>query len=75
MKLTEFLEQSGISITAMAAQCNSSFHQLYNLKRGGNPSVKLACAIEHFTQGKVTPWDFLSEVDKEKITGKNEKNA
>lgn len=75
MKLTEYLEQSGISITKMAAMCNSSFHQLYNLKRGGNPSIKLACAIEHFTKGKVTPWDFLSEADKDQITGKKTKSA
>lgn len=76
MKLTEYLETAGITITEMAGKCGISFHQLYNLKRGrGNPSIGSALAIEHYTQGKVSPKDLISEELKDQIYNRKKHKA
>ena len=68
MKLSEYLESQKITITEMAGLCGLSFHQLYNLKVGrGNPSIQSALVVEHFTKGKITPKDLISEELKNKI--------
>jgi hypothetical protein len=60
MRLSEYLESNNLSCTRLAADIGISFHQIYNLTRGGRPSVFLSCKIESYTGGKVTAWDYLT---------------
>ena len=75
MTINEYLEIKGLSITKMAARCGATFHQLYNCVRGGRPSLKLALAIQHYTDGLVSPWDYLNEQEKQEIYDKCEKES
>lgn len=77
MKLTEFLEETGIPISKLASRCDLTYHQLYWAMRGRPPTLKTAVAIQKYTNGRVMPEDFLSEdldeTANETATAENEK--
>lgn len=74
MKLSEFIEETGIPIARLADRCGLSFHQVYHiLNRGGTPTLKTACAIQKYTGGRVSPEDLLAETSEEKIETEEQK--
>jgi DNA-binding transcriptional regulator YdaS (Cro superfamily) len=64
----EYLELYRTPIPVIAARCGLTFSQLYNLTRGGCPTLKTAIAIERYTEGLVTcktllPPKMLKEIE------------
>ena len=61
MTFHEYLELYRTPVPVIAARCGLSFHQLYNIGRGGCPTLKTAIAIERYTEGLVTCEKLLPE--------------
>lgn len=75
MKLSEYIEETGIPVTRLASRCELTYHQLYWAIRGRDPTLKTAVAIQKYTNGKVMPEDLLSESSKEEINQKAKRKA
>jgi len=74
MKLKDYIEKSGISITKMAARCGISFHHLYNAQAGDRePKLRNALRIMLYTKLHkidnefVDVWDMIPEDEYLKI--------
>lgn len=67
--LMDYREKYRTPITVIAFRCGLTFHQVYNILRGGCPTLKTALAIEEYTKGEVTcasllpkeQWDEIEE--------------
>ncbi len=71
LTLKEYLHKHGIPITPFAVRCGLSFHKVYNILRGGTPTLKTSVIIERYTKGVVTcekllPEKLLREIEEEK---------
>tara|TARA_R110002126_G_scaffold200505_1_gene348101 strand:- start:1216 stop:1458 length:243 start_codon:yes stop_codon:yes gene_type:complete len=69
ISLKEYRDKYGIPLTTLAHRCGISFHKMYNIVRGGCPTLKTAVSIEKYTEGEVTcekllPEEMLEEIEK-----------
>ena len=67
----EYREKYRTPIAVIAVRCGLTFHQVYNILRGGCPTLKTSIAIERYTKGEVTcekllPPKMLNEIEENK---------
>lgn len=59
MRLTEYLEETDVTLTALAAEVGCHASTLHDIKSGRRqPSLGLALAIQRATRGRVSPEDM-----------------
>ena len=61
LTLIEYRDKYRTPITVVAARCGLTFHQIYNILRGGCPTLKTAISIEKYTKGEITCESLLPE--------------
>lgn len=61
IRLKEYVDKYGTPVTTLAHRCGLSFPQVYNILRGGTPTLRTALAIEKYTNGEVTCASLLPE--------------
>lgn len=79
ISLSEYRDKYRTPITVIAYRCGLTFHQVYNILRGGCPTLKTAIAIEQYTKGEVTcesllPPNMMNEIEKINDTEASSKN-
>ena len=70
----EYYEKYRTPHTLFAANCGVSFYNIYNLYRGGCPSLKTAIAIEKYTEGELTCFSLLPKERHQEIEEAKNKN-
>lgn len=66
MKLDDYMKAKGFKppnlVSAMNTKFGTTFSKtsIYRIIEGHHPSLELAVAIDHFTNGKVKPIDLLT---------------
>lgn len=81
MKLCDFMEETGITVTTLAKRCGLGWHQIWKIKKGVMPKLTTALRIQIYTNGRVAAEDLISKEDLKEIydnfnkpTRKEEKN-
>ncbi len=74
MKLSKFLEKTGIPIARFAQRCNLTYPQIRHILLGTAPTLETALRIGVYTENEVTPQDLLSDELREEIYGKENKD-
>jgi hypothetical protein len=79
LTLKEYREKYRTPVTVIAYRCGLTFHQVYNILRGGCPTLLTAIIIEQYTDGEVTcesllPPEMMQEIEKRKEEHESDKS-
>ena len=58
MQIKEWMEQKNLNPAEMARILDVSYHVMYNILRGGEPSLYIASKIINVTRGEVSLMDL-----------------
>lgn len=61
LTLMEYRDKYRTPITVIAFRCGLTFHQVYNILRGGCPTLKTALCIQKYTKSEVDCESLLPE--------------
>lgn len=61
MRLKDYLDLTGMKLVRLAANCDLTVHQIYNIQKKGVPTLLSASKIANATYGWVSPQDLLPE--------------
>ncbi len=61
INLHEYLEKYRTPMTVIAYRSGLTFHQVYNIFRGGCPTLKTAISLEKFSDGEMSCESLLPE--------------
>ncbi len=66
MNLKRYFTEYGVEVDEFAVKSNLGIATVYRYMRGRVPTIRNACIIEMYTDGKVSVDDFV-KVEKEKL--------